>query len=256
PSVSAGWNIAEEDFFASNVVSGLKIRGSWGLSGNDRIGNYIYEQTYNTGLDYTLGNGVVVPAVAITGLANPSITWETIEQFDIGLDAAFLNNRIFLNLDYFKRISRDILYTNFPIPASIGVGNLAAQNAAGMENSGVELALNYRESFGQLRVDLGGNVTWMADNKVTDLGPGGEETITGQDIIRIGAPFRAYYGYRMIGIFQTPEEVADAPVQLGSTATAPGDIRYADVSGPDGVPDGVIDSNDRVVIGNPYPKWI
>lgn len=257
PSVSAGWNIASEDFFSSSgLMSGLKIRASWGLSGNDRIGNYIYEQTYNTGLDYTLGNGVVVPAVAVTGLANPAITWETIEQFDIGLDAAFLNNRLFMNLDYFKRISRDILYTNFPIPASIGVGNLAAQNAAGMENSGVELALNYRESFGQLRVDLGGNVTWMADNKVTDLGPGGEETITGQDIIRIGAPFRAYYGYRMIGIFQTPEEVADAPVQLGSTATAPGDIRYADVSGPDGVPDGVIDSNDRVVIGNPYPKWI
>lgn len=257
PSVSAGWNISQEDFLASsNIFSGLKIRASWGLSGNDRIGNYIYEQTYNTGLDYTLGNGIIVPAVALTGLANPSITWETIEQYDIGLDAALLNNKLFLNVDYFKRVSRDILYKNFPIPTSIGVSNLAAQNAAGMENSGVELALNYRESFGSLKVNVGTNVTWMADNKVTDLGPGGEETISGDDIIRIGEPFRAYYGYRMIGIFQTIGEVDNAPVQFGSAATAPGDIRYEDVSGPEGVPDGLIDAADRVVIGNPYPKWI
>ena len=257
PSFGVGWNISNEEFMRHNkLVSGLKIRATWGKSGNDRIGNYIYEQNYNTSLDYTLGNGTVVPAVALTSLANPLITWETIEQFDIGLDAAFLKNRLFLNVDYFQRTSTDILYTNFPVPSSLGVTNLAAQNAAGMVNKGLEVALNFRSSLGKLKYTLGGNVTRMADNEVTDLGPGGEETISGFNIIRIGQPFQAYFGYQTLGIFQNAEEVAKAPVQFGSKTTAPGDLQYADVSGPAGVPDGIIDANDRVVIGNPYPKWI
>lgn len=257
PSFGVGWNISNEEFMRStSFVSGLKLRATWGKSGNDRIGNYIYEQTYNTNLDYTLGNGTVVPAVALTSLANPLITWETIEQYNLGLDAAFLKNRLFLNVDYFQRTSSDILYTNFPIPSSIGVTNLAAQNAAGMVNKGVEVALNYRANLGKLKYTLGSNVTRMADNEVTDLGPGGEETITGFNIIRVGQPFQAYFGYQTLGVFQTAEEVTQAPVQFGSKTTAPGDFRYADVSGPAGVPDGVVDANDRVVIGNPYPRWI
>ncbi|SDD18624.1 TonB-linked outer membrane protein, SusC/RagA family [Algoriphagus faecimaris] len=257
PSLSAGWNIARESFLEnSNFLSDLKIRASWGLSGNDRIGNYIFEQTYNTGLDYHLGQDVIVPAVALTSLANPFITWETIEQFDIGVDVALLSNRLNITADYFKRISSDILYTNFPIPNSIGVTNLAAQNAAGMENSGIEMSVNYRETIGKLTLNLSANVTKMADNKVTDLGPGGEETISGQTIIRIGAPFNAYYGYQVLGVFQTEEEVDAAPQQFGNNQTAPGDLRYADLSGPDGEPDGVIDAFDRTIIGNPFPKWI
>lgn len=256
PSFGLGWNISQEGFMSSvTAVANLKLRATWGRSGNDRIGNYIYEQNYNTGLDYTLGNGVVVPAVAITSLANRGITWETIEQLDIGVDAAFLGNKLFFNADYFQRVSTDILYTNFPIPSSIGVTNLAAQNAAGMENKGVEMSLNYRSSVGKFKYSAGGNVTWMADNKVTNLGPGGEETITNLNIVRIGSPFRSYYGYRTMGIFQTPDEVAGAPVQFGSALTKPGDIRYEDVSGPDGTPDGVINAFDRVIIGNPYPRW-
>src|SRR5690606_17785659 len=126
--VSAGWNIGRENFLAgSNTLSDLKLRASWGLSGNDRIGNYIFEQTYNTGLDYHIGQNTIVPAVALTALANPSIAWETIEQYDIGVDLALLQNRVNVTADYFKRISSDILYTNFPIPNSIGVTNLAAQ---------------------------------------------------------------------------------------------------------------------------------
>ncbi len=257
PSLSAGWNLAREAFLEnSDFLSDLKLRASWGLSGNDRIGNYIFEQTYNTGLDYHLGQDVIVPAVALTSLANPFITWETIEQFDVGVDLALLSNRLNITADYFKRTSSDILYTNFPIPASIGVTNLAAQNAAGMENSGIELSVNYREKIGKLTMNLSGNVTKMADNKVTELGPGGEETISGNSIIRIGVPFNAYFGYQTLGVFQTEEEVDNAPQQFGNNQTAPGDLRYADLSGPEGEPDGVIDAFDRTVIGNPFPKWI
>lgn len=257
PSLSAGWNIAREGFLdGSEILTDLKFRASWGVSGNDRIGNYIFEQTYNTGLDYTLGTGVIVPAVALTSLANPFITWETIEQYDIGVDASFFGSKLGLTADYFKRISSDILYTNFPIPSSIGVTNLAAVNAAGMENSGIELSLNYRHNIGKLVMNLSGNVTKMADNVVIDLGPGGIETIGGSTIIRIGVPFNAYYGYQAIGVFQSKEEVDSSPKQFGSNLTAAGDLKYADLSGPEGTPDGVVNAFDRTVIGNPFPKWI
>lgn len=257
PSLGLAWNISNEGFMKDvSFVKGLKLSGTWGKSGNDRIGNYIYEQNYNTNLDYTTGNGVIVPAVALTSLANPLITWETVEQTNLGLDASFLQNRLFLNAAYFERKSTHILYTNFPIPNSIGVTNLAAQNAAGMLNKGLELSLNYRANIGKLKYTFGGNVTRMADNKVTDLGAGGEETIGGFTITRIGQPYESYFGYKFKSIFQTAEEVAGAPVQFGSKLTGPGDIRYEDITGPAGTPDGIVNALDRVVIGNPYPKWI
>lgn len=257
PSVSAGWNLGRESFMSSlTFISDLKLRASWGISGNDRIGNYIYQQTYNTGLDYHIGKTTIVPAVAITTLANPLITWETTKQFDLGMDLSLLKNRINVTADYFRRLSSDILYTNFPIPNTIGVTNLAAKNAAGMENSGFEFSVNLRQNFKKLKIDLTGNVTWMADNKVTTLGENGAETISNNTIIRIGEPFRAFYGYKVLGVFQSKSEVDAAPVQFGSNRTAAGDLQYADLSGPDGKPDGVVNAFDRVVIGNPFPKWM
>ena len=161
-----------------------------------------------------------------------------------------------INADYFRRNSSDILYAAFPLPSTIGVSSLAARNSASMLNEGVEANVAYRTNFGKLKMTLSGNVTRMADNEVTDLGPSATETVGGTTIIRIGQPLNAYYGYRKIGIFQTTEEVAAAPKQFGSTITKPGDIRYADISGPNKVPDGIVDANDRVVIGNPYPRWM
>lgn len=257
PSFSAGWNIAREAFLnTSEMLTDLKIRASWGISGNDRIGNYIYEQTYNTGLDYQLGQDVIVPAVALTSLSNPFITWETIEQYDIGIDASFFANKLSVTADYFNRTSSDILYTNFPIPNTIGVTNLAAQNAAGMVNKGVEMSVGYRDNVGKVKLAISANVTRMSDNEVTDLGPGGEETIGGSTIIRIGVPFNSYFGYQVDGVFQTQEEVDNAPTQFGSNLTAPGDLKYVDISGPEGVPDGVVNAMDRTIIGNPFPRWI
>lgn len=257
PSASFGWRVSEEPFFKRlEFISNFKIRGSWGLSGNDRIGNYIYEQTYNPGLDYVLGNDVVVTGVALTSLANPSIRWEQTEQYNIGLDFSMFKNKLEIIADYFNRNSTDILYTNFPIPNTLGVTSLQAQNAASMVNRGLELGINYRDRAGKFRYSLGGNITQLIENKVTGLGDGGEETITNTDIIRVGEPFRAYYGYQAIGIFQSLAEVAEAPRQFGSANTGPGDIRYADLSGPNGVPDGVVNAFDRIVIGNPNPDLL
>jgi TonB-dependent starch-binding outer membrane protein SusC len=258
PSFSAGWNIDKENFMPKiNAISSLKLRASWGLSGNDRIANYLYNQNLGSNnIDYTVGNDLVIGGVALTVLANPLVKWEETEQLNIGMDLGLFGNKLIVNADYFRRNSSDILYASFPLPSTIGVTSLAARNSASMLNEGVEVNAAYRTNFGKLKMTVSGNVTWMADNKVTDLGPSATETIGGTTIIRIGQPLNAYYGYRKIGIFQTAQEVAAAPRQFGSTITKAGDIRYADISGPNKSPDGIVDANDRVIIGNPYPKWM
>ncbi len=257
PSASVGWNISKEKFLESaDFITNLKLRASWGISGNDRIGNYIPYQTYDPGQDYVLGNDNVVVGVAITSLANPFIRWEETEQYDIGLDLSLFKNKVELVADYFNRNSTDILYTNFPIPNTLGVANLGAQNAASMVNQGFELGINYRGNVGQSKFTLGANFTKLIKNEVTGLGDGGEETISNINIIRIGSPFRSYYGLQAIGVFQTLEEIANSPTQYGNANTAPGDLKYADVSGPDGVPDGIVNDDDRTIIGNPNPDLL
>ena len=257
PSGSIGWRISEEKFMENlNAISNLKLRASWGISGNDRIGNYIFDQTYNPGIDYVLGDESTVVGVAITSLANPTIRWEETEQYNLGLDLSLFKNKVEIVAEYFNRDSQDILYTNFPVPNTLGITNLAAQNAASMTNRGAELGIGYRGNLGAAKFSIGTNLTKLITNEVTGLGEGGEETITNTNIIRIGEPFRSYFGYKAIGVFQSIEEIANAPTQFGNTNTAPGDLRYADVSGPDGIPDGVIDADDRTIIGNPNPDLL
>jgi TonB-dependent starch-binding outer membrane protein SusC len=257
PSASAGWRIGDEPFLKKiKWLSELKVRGSWGLSGNDQIPRYGFSQNYNAGLDYTLGTTTVVPAVAITSLANPFLAWETAEQYDIGLDAGFFRNKLTLVVDYFDRKTRDILYTNFPLPPSLGVTNLIARNSASMQNKGLEVELNYRNKHKKFTYNVGGSVTYNISNKVISLGNDASPTIGAQSVIRQGQPFQAYFGYQVIGIFQTMEEVNSSPRQFGSVNTRPGDFKYADITGPDGKPDGIVDNRDRTMIGDPNPEFI
>jgi TonB-linked SusC/RagA family outer membrane protein len=257
PSASVGWRIGDEKFLRNiKWLSELKLRGSWGLSGNDQIGNYLFDQTYNAGLDYFLGTNTVVAAVALTRLANPIVAWESVEQYDIGVDAGFFKNKLTLNVDYFNRQTSDILYTNFPLPPTLGVTNLAAKNSASMENRGLEIAANYRNKSKRFNYNVGASVTYNISNKVLSLGNEAAPTVGAQSVIRQGAPFQAYFGYQVLGIFQTADEVNNSPRQFGSVNTAPGDFKYADVSGPGGKPDGIIDNRDRTLIGNPNPKYI
>lgn len=254
PSASVGWVASKENFLKNATwISNLKFRGSWGLTGNDGgdgANNLI--QNLNGGLDYVLGvPGTTVGGVALTSLANPLLRWEKIEQYNVAMDLGLLKNKLTLTAEYYGRTSSDILYTNFPIPASIGITSIAAKNSATMVNKGLELALNYRNQVGDFKYSFGAFVTKNISNEVTALGEGGEETISGNNIIRIGEVFRSYFGYKTLGVFQTAEEVAAAPVQFGSSRTAAGDLRYDDYN-----KDGKIDADDRQIIGNPVPEWI
>lgn len=253
PSASVGWVISKEEFFKNiDDVESLKLRASWGITGNDRIGRNIWEQLYNPNLDYVLGTDEIsVVGVGITRLGNPDIRWEETTQLDIGIDASFFKNKLQIVTDYFNRKSSDILYVNFPIPNTFGITNLGARNSADMVSEGIELGINYRGNIGKdVRFSVGSNFTRFLNNEVTSLGAS-TETITNTNIIREGEPFRAYYGYQAIGIFQDFEEIANAPTQLGSNLTSPGDIRYADINN-----DGIVDADDRTVIGDPNPEWL
>ncbi|MGZ0014784.1 SusC/RagA family TonB-linked outer membrane protein [Yeosuana sp. AK3] len=258
PSASVGWRISEENFMdKANFINNLKLRVSWGESGNNRIERYIFEQTYNPDQDYVLGSDVSVVGVAITRLANPNIRWELTEQYDIGLDLNMFKNKVEFIADYFNRDSQDILYDQFPVPNTLGVSNLPAINAASMINRGLELAVNYRDNIGEdISFSVGANMTKFLKNEVTGLGDGGEETITNTSIIRIGEAFGSYYGLKAIGVFQDLDEIANSPTQFGNISTGPGDLKYADISGPNGVPDGVVDDDDRTIIGNPNPDLL
>ena len=255
PSASAGWRVSQENFFKRkfNWISDMKLRASWGITGNDNIGNYIPYTSYSAASAYNIG-GVVATGAAITSLANPRIIWEEVQQTDIGMDLSLLRNRLSITADYFIKNSSKVLYKKLPVPTSIGVSNLAAENAADMQNKGLELTISYQGKSKKLDYSIGVSGSAFNVNTVTGLGNRGLETITGQNIIRIGVPYNAYYGLKAIGIFQTAADIANAPVQYASTNTAPGDIKYADISGPDGKPDGIIDDKDLTVIGNPYPK--
>lgn len=249
PSASLGWKISKEEFMKDvKVINDLKLRISYGFAGNDRIPRYVFEQTYDPGLDYVLGDNTIVNGVALSGLANPFIKWEKSELLDIGLDFGMFRNKLQIEAGYFRKNSTDILYTNFPVPATLGVTNIGAKNAASMISDGIEFNGSYRGNMGGLKYNVGANFTYFFGNEVTSLGEGGEETINPTNIIRVGEPFRAYYGYKAIGIFQSINEVANAPTQLGNPITGPGDIRYADVNN-----DGVVNQDDRVVIGDPNP---
>jgi TonB-linked SusC/RagA family outer membrane protein len=275
PSASIGWRISEEAFMKSiTFLSDLKIRASWGETGNQEVGsNYPFLTTVAPGgADYLFGNSQnLTQGVAPVARGNQNIKWETVTQEDIGLDVALLDNRIFVTADYYIKETKDMLL-QVPIP---GLGGRAAApfvNAGSVRNKGVELAITYRKSEGDFKYSIGFNGSHNT-NEVTSLGVGKylESPFlfrTGVTLTRtaVGQPIGAFYGYQTNGIFQSQEEInavnalGDPNMPYQADKTAPGDIRYKDIAGapdekgnPTG-PDGKIDANDRTFIGSGIPK--
>jgi TonB-linked SusC/RagA family outer membrane protein len=250
PSFSAGWLVSEENFFSKikSVVSFLKVRGSYGVLGNQNVGGfYPFASNFVPGQNYYF-NGVPTSGYAILTASNPDITWEKSIQSNIGIDMSLLKNKISITADVFKRRLKDMIL-RVPIPVLVGQSSPFV-NAGGMENKGWELSITHRNKIGAFKYDVTANVTDVK-NKVTDLV--NQELIDGIFISKVGSPLNSYYGFLSDGLFQSDAEVAAAPFHLASTKA--GDVRYKDISGPDGKPDGKIDNNDRTVLGNNFPRY-
>ncbi|MFY9150551.1 MAG: SusC/RagA family TonB-linked outer membrane protein, partial [Prolixibacteraceae bacterium] len=255
PSLSAGWVATNEDFMANlGPVSFLKLRGSWGQLGNQSLANndfgyYPYVQNISTSQNYLWG-GYVAPGVAVTSLANPNLTWETTAILDFGVDFNLYKNKIQIVADWFNKTSKDIL-VQLPIPGTMGNLGAPYQNVGEMKNTGWELDVKYQDKFDQVDVFGGFNLSHVK-NEVTNYG-GLDFTISNNAITKEGVAIDSYYAYIAEGYYQTAEELAGAPTQFGK-ALRLGDVKYKDISGPDGIPDGKITADyDRTIIGNQFP---
>lgn len=263
PSVTGGWVISEEGFYGTNnILNRIKLRASYGLLGNDRIGDNAYVGLLNGEATYVL-DGALVNGFAIGRLPNPDLVWEESEKFDVGLDLNFLNNKIDVVMDYFIDKKNDLLITNIPVSGILGTygpgGQNPTANAGSVENRGFELGINYRDQIGDdFTYSIGYNVTFLR-NEVTKVnnGTGFVEgglfgLSTSATRMEVGEPLGYFYGYQMDGIFQNQEEVNAHPSQaeLGAEAQ-PGDIRFVDVNG-----DGEITPDDRTNIGDPIPDAV
>lgn len=253
PSFSAGW-VATNENFLSNLgpVSFMKVRGSWGQLGNQNIGEsnfYPYAQTISTGQNYIWGDDIAA-GVAVTSLANANLTWETTTITDIGVDLNLFHNKLQIVADWFDKTSTDIL-VELPIPTTLGNVGAPYQNVGEVQNRGWELNVSYQDSFGDVNVFGGFNLSHVSNEVINYEGL---ETISSNAIVREGEPINSYYAYQADGYYQTQEELDAAPQQFGN-ALRLGDIKLVDISGPDGVPDGKISADyDRTIIGNPFPE--
>jgi TonB-linked SusC/RagA family outer membrane protein len=257
PSVSAGWRISQENFWSgiSHIVNDAKLRASYGTLGNQNLirgGASDYYPTYSTfysGTAYNYYfNNVVNAGYALTTSANPNIKWESSKILDLGADFSLLRNRMNITADYFQRDITDMLQL-VPIPTYVGLASPFV-NVGSMRNTGWELGIGWKDKVSDFNYQAQFNISDVK-NKV--LNNGGTPIINGATIQQEGFALDSYYGYIADGLFQSAEEVKNAPFHYGNTA--PGDIRYRDISGPDGVPDNKIDSYDRTILGNYFPRY-
>jgi TonB-linked SusC/RagA family outer membrane protein len=250
PSVAVGWNIAQEPFMrGQKLFDRLKLRASWGVTGNDKIQEYPSLGTIQREL-YSAFNDTVQPGATLINYANADIRWETAEQTDIGLEFALFKGRFNAEIDWYRRFTYDIL-SDLPIPAYVGSGGNPFVNAAQVENVGWDFTLQWRETKGKVSYNLGA-IFSPVRNRVLQLNEGKSEifdagTAQGDFATRtvVGQPIGSFYGYQVAGVFQNNEELGSFP-KFGNEK--PGDFRFADLNG-----DGKLDAADRTYLGSPIP---
>ena len=247
PSISIGWRFDKEKFFPidRNIINMFKIRASYGELGNENIGEYAYQATMRRGyMTYSFGNSPVAGS-SIETFVNGNLAWEKKKTTNIGLDLAMFNNRIEFTAEWYKNKSTDLLYS-VPVPANAGVQNTSVtMNAAEMENSGFEFSITYRNNDHPLKHQISANLSTLK-NKVTSLGFGNESYITGAYATFVGQEVGQFYGYVYEGIARTQADLDDHATQTGAQI---GDCLYKDVN-----EDGIINADDRVVLGSGLPK--
>jgi TonB-linked SusC/RagA family outer membrane protein len=253
PSAAVAWRVSDENFFKNiETVSLLKLRASYGKTGNNNIGNYASVSTVNY-VKYADG-GVAIGGFVPSAIPNPNLTWETQQQFNGGIDAGFFKGRLNITVDHFIAQNKNLLL-NVNIPTASGFGT-ALQNIGEVKNTGWEFVVSSVNTNGKFKWTTDFNIS-MYKNKVVKLGPSGDDIISGNNITRIGQPIGMFYGYITDGIFKNTAELAKGPIYDKGLAdeTRVGDIRFKDVSGPGGKPDGIITNADITIMGTPYPDF-
>ena len=252
PSISVGWRFDKENFFPINrdIVNLFKIRASYGELGNENIGEYQYMATMaRNNMTYSFGNQVVTGS-AISTFINENIAWERKITTNVGIDLALFNNRLEFTAEYFNNRSKDLLYS-VPVPENAGVSNTSVtMNAATMDNSGFEFSATYRNRDHALKYDISANLSTLR-NRVKSLGFGTDSYISGAYITKVGEEIGKFYGWVYEGIARTQADLDNHATQQGANM---GDCLYKDISGPNGEPDGVIDSYDQTTLGSGLPK--
>lgn len=265
PAFSLGWRLSEEDFFknALPVFSNFKLTGGWGQLGNQNVASLQYLALINSTFRYAFGNGGVqnqVSGAAQSRLANLNIGWETAEMSNFGLEAGLFKNSLYLSANYFIKDTKKMLLAP-PSVGTIGSATIPDQNVGQLRNQGLELEASYKHTVGAVTFNVSGNATFIK-NRITKLAtPGGflATQLYGrgqQEIVRTyeGQPYGTFYGYKTNGIYQNTNEIdGDANIsndpRRADGQIVPGDVRFLDLNN-----DGIVDDDDRTIIGSPQPK--
>lgn len=251
PALSAGWRISDEPFMPqASWLNSLKLRGSWGITGNNDIGNYTSLSFMNLS-NYILG-GNFVNGEIISSLANPTLGWEKATQTNIGLDLIAFDNKFTFTAEAYNRITTDMLLP-IQLPAISGFTSTWG-NVGKVQNKGLEFAIGYNTRFNEVGFRSNFNISFNR-NKVLAIRGKNDAIWNGSmysdyNVSKVGRPIGMIYGFKVLGIFQNQKEIDNSPQQDGAI---PGVFKYYDASG-----DGVVsyDKTDMVEIGNPWPKAI
>jgi TonB-linked SusC/RagA family outer membrane protein len=261
PSISAGWVLNKEEFFKVETINRLKLRASWGITGNDKIGSYSYlgflQGTNGSEASYSFGNNLYY-GNAIGALANPDLQWETNKQINVGFDASLFSNKLDITFDYYQKRTENLLLQSDVsgiVGASAPGSSAPIVNAGTIENKGFDISVNFNHEITEdLKFSLGVNATTVKNkaievNNAAGFFAGGLFGLS-QTTSRFqtGLPIGVFYGLKTDGVFQNQAEIDAHPTQSGAK---PGDLRFVDVDG-----DGTVEfgsSDDQTVIGNPIP---
>lgn len=250
PSFSAAWRISEEGFMKNvGFVDNLKLRASWGQTGNERISEFMFMPQFNT--ENVVMNGNLVSSVFQKKMANPDVTWETVEQTNVGLDFSFLNNMIYGELDWYTKDTKDILLA-LGIPKFIGL-DAPEQNAGVVRNSGVEAMVGFRKQFGEVTFNTSVNMSYN-NNEWINRG-GDDQNISGWTIQTLGSALNSFYIYQADGLIANDKELEEYKAKHKSDPRGINTLHAGDVKLVDTNRDGIINPDDRQVFTSNIPKF-
>lgn len=249
PSVSAGWVMSDEEFLKTNEkISFLKLRGSFGVTGNNNIGNYTQYALVNNTINHVFNNNVV-PGAGLTSLANANLGWETTKQFDMGIDLGLFDDRIQFVYDYYQKNTTNLLYS-VQIPQESGFGSFN-DNIGEIKFWGHEFSINTRNTDGRFKWTTSANISFNR-NKVIALADGIDRVYGSFHITQVGKPFGQFYGLVKLGNYMNAEDLANNPKVPGRSTV--GSIKLKDING-DGIITNGGNNDDRTIIGNPFPDF-